>query len=89
MDASASTKPDADITNVFNLFFKVDNTEYPTPSNQKCTVIKYTKLPDFDFDSKGEAFTVVLFVFHGFLECMTVVSKGTYLFVVSLVYLSI
>lgn len=65
MDASASTKPDADINSVYGLFLKIDNTNYPTPLKQKSTVIKYTKLPDFEFDSKGK---VAYCCFsHGFL----------------------
>ncbi|XP_022832576.1 uncharacterized protein LOC111360700 [Spodoptera litura] len=51
MDASASTKPDADISNMYGFFLKIDDSNYAAPM-QKSTVTKYTKLPDFDFDSK-------------------------------------
>ncbi|KAJ8737718.1 hypothetical protein PYW08_000313 [Mythimna loreyi] len=53
MDASASTKPDATKTNVFNFYLNIDDISYSHPSKQKSSVIKYTKLPDFDFDSKA------------------------------------
>ncbi|KAF9804784.1 hypothetical protein SFRURICE_007687 [Spodoptera frugiperda] len=52
MDASASTKPDADINNMYGFFLKIDDSNYTAPIKQKSTVTKYTKLPDFDFDSK-------------------------------------
>lgn len=53
MDASASTKPDADNNSVYGFFFKLDD-NYPPQTKHKNTVVKYTKLPDFDFDSKGK-----------------------------------
>ncbi|CAH0703412.1 unnamed protein product [Spodoptera exigua] len=53
MDASASTKPDADISNLYGFFLKIDDSSYTAPIKQKSTVTKYTKLPDFDFDSKA------------------------------------
>lgn len=67
MDASASAKPDADTT-MFNFFININDIGYTTPLKQKSSVIKYTKLPDFDFDSKGKAVAVVIFfsLFHGF-----------------------
>ncbi|XP_075990797.1 uncharacterized protein LOC142986268 isoform X2 [Anticarsia gemmatalis] len=53
MDASASPKPDADINKVYGFFLKIEGNEYSAPPRQKSTVIKYTKLPDFDFDTKA------------------------------------
>lgn len=61
MDASASTKPDADNNTVYGFFLKIDD-NFPSQAKHKNTVIKYTKLPDFDFDSKGRT---VIFVFFG------------------------
>ncbi|CAB3225249.1 unnamed protein product [Arctia plantaginis] len=50
MDASESLKPDADIKNVFSFILNIDGKNYTTPIHQKSsTVIKYTKLPDFEF----------------------------------------
>ncbi|KAI8430760.1 hypothetical protein MSG28_000928 [Choristoneura fumiferana] len=47
MDASVSPRVDSDINDVF--FLKIEDSAYP---EKKRTVIKYTKLPDFDYDSK-------------------------------------
>lgn len=60
MDASASTKQGADVTNVFNYFLQLDDTKFSKPINYT-NVRKYTKLPDFDFDGIGEAVTVMFF----------------------------
>ncbi|XP_028177295.1 uncharacterized protein LOC114365047 [Ostrinia furnacalis] len=52
MDASASPRVDADINEVYGFFVKIENSSYSSPFKHKNTVIKYTKLPDFDFDSR-------------------------------------
>ncbi|XP_047040410.1 uncharacterized protein LOC124644848 isoform X1 [Helicoverpa zea] len=52
MDASASTKTDADKNAVYDFYLKIDGHNYPTQLKQKNTVTKYTKLPEFEFDSK-------------------------------------
>lgn len=48
MDASVSPRVDSDINDVF--FLKIEDSVYP---EKKRTVVKYTKLPDYDYDSKG------------------------------------
>lgn len=52
MDASASTKQ------VYSCFIKIDDMKYTKPIYHN-NVRKYTKLPDFDFDSVGEAVSIV------------------------------
>lgn len=53
MDASESLIPDADIKNVFSFILNIDAKNYSTPVQQKrSTVIKYTKLPDYEFGPK-------------------------------------
>ncbi|CAH0578079.1 unnamed protein product [Chrysodeixis includens] len=52
MDASASTKPDAD-NSVYDYFIKLDD-NYPPQTKHRNTIVKYTKLPDYDFDSKAK-----------------------------------
>ncbi|XP_026759842.2 uncharacterized protein LOC113518997 [Galleria mellonella] len=51
MDASASPQVDADFDKVYGFFLKIENSTFPT-AKQRNTVIKYTKLPEFEFDSK-------------------------------------
>lgn len=54
MDASASTEVNNSRFNeVCGLYFNVDNVILPTSLNRDKKVVKYTKLPEFDFDSKG------------------------------------
>lgn len=53
MDASASNRADVVNNDVYGFFLGIENTEFPTPIKQKSTIIKYTKLPEFDFESKG------------------------------------
>lgn len=53
MDASASPQLISDFDKVCGYFLKIENSDFPT-TKQKNTVIKYTKLPDFDFDSRGK-----------------------------------
>ncbi|KAJ0183778.1 hypothetical protein K1T71_000201 [Dendrolimus kikuchii] len=52
MEASASPKVDNNVNETCNFFFKIDNTAFLTPTKQNRTVIKYTKLPAYDLDSK-------------------------------------
>lgn len=58
MDASASPKVDLDI-NVCGFFVQLENAKFRPNMKQNNTIIKYTKLPDFDYDPKGKK-TVVL-----------------------------
>lgn len=51
MDASALSKPSIVNNKVYG-FFLIDGSHYSSPSHQKNTIIKYTKLPHFDFDEK-------------------------------------
>lgn len=52
VDATASPRVDAE-SEVYGFFLEIDNSSYSTPYKHKNSVIKYTKLPDFDFDSRG------------------------------------
>lgn len=54
MDASASNRAEVENNDVYGFFLKIENTDFPTPVKQKSTIIKYTKLPEFDFESKGK-----------------------------------
>ncbi|XP_013189030.2 uncharacterized protein LOC106133746 [Amyelois transitella] len=51
MDASASPQVNADLNGVYGFFLKIEDSSFPT-AKPKSTVIKYTKLPDFEFDRK-------------------------------------
>ncbi|XP_053623972.1 uncharacterized protein LOC128682933 isoform X2 [Plodia interpunctella] len=52
MDATASPQIDADINDVYGLFLKIENSNFRTVK-PRSTVIKYTKLPEFEYDRKG------------------------------------
>ncbi|KAM3969045.1 uncharacterized protein ACR2FA_003476 isoform 2-T2 [Aphomia sociella] len=52
MDASASPQVDADIDKVYGFYLKIENSTFPSPK-QRNTVIKYTKIPEFELDSKA------------------------------------
>lgn len=52
MDASASSR--SDHNDVVGLFLKLEKSDFPPSTKQRNTVIKYTKLPEFDIDPKGE-----------------------------------
>ncbi|XP_059046103.1 uncharacterized protein LOC131841783 isoform X2 [Achroia grisella] len=52
MDASASPQVNADFHKVYGFFLEIENSTFPS-SKQRNTVIKYTKLPEFGFDSKA------------------------------------
>ncbi|XP_049884950.1 uncharacterized protein LOC126379957 isoform X2 [Pectinophora gossypiella] len=49
MDASTSSKVDF---NLCSLFLQIKNSNFPVSVKPNNTVVKYTKLPDFDFDAK-------------------------------------
>ncbi|XP_022121212.2 uncharacterized protein LOC110997382 [Pieris rapae] len=48
MDASASLKKDAEIHNLCSFYVKIENA-FPTSVKQKSSIIKYTRLPEYDF----------------------------------------
>ncbi|XP_063633951.1 uncharacterized protein LOC134804718 [Cydia splendana] len=53
MDSPLSPNPDADINNVCSFYIKIENdVSCPSTLKTKSTLVKYTKLPDYDFDSK-------------------------------------
>ncbi|XP_013162316.1 PREDICTED: uncharacterized protein LOC106113840 isoform X2 [Papilio xuthus] len=53
MDDSISIKNDSEKLNTdFNLFFTVENCSFPSASKHKSTVIKYTKLPNFESEEQ-------------------------------------
>ncbi|XP_063546359.1 uncharacterized protein LOC134754166 [Cydia strobilella] len=53
MDSPLSPNPDADINNLRSFYFKIENdVSCPSTLKNKTTLVKYTKLPDYDFDSK-------------------------------------
>lgn len=52
MDATASPRVDANLNGVYGFYLQIENSTFQTPVKHKNTVIKYTKLPDFDVDSK-------------------------------------
>ncbi|XP_072931085.1 uncharacterized protein [Epargyreus clarus] len=52
MDAAASLKKDAEIDKVYDFFLKIENSAFPASIKQRHSVIKYTKLPDVDYDSR-------------------------------------
>ncbi|XP_048005926.1 uncharacterized protein LOC125241462 isoform X2 [Leguminivora glycinivorella] len=55
MDSPLSPNPDADINNMRSFYFKIENDmSCPSTLKNKTTLVKYTKLPDYDFDSKGK-----------------------------------
>ncbi|CAK1588222.1 unnamed protein product [Parnassius mnemosyne] len=54
MDDSSSLKTDhKELNAVFDFIHKLEKSTFSTTLQHKNTVIKYTKLPDFDFDSKA------------------------------------
>lgn len=64
MDASASPRVDADLDEVYGFFLHIENSTLASPFKHKNTVIKYTKLPDFDFDSKGNTKLFDIFFYN-------------------------
>lgn len=56
MDASASLKVDDDVKDAYAYYLKIENKDFPTPCKQRSTVIKYTKLPEFENYSQGMFF---------------------------------
>lgn len=54
MDAAASLKKDAEIDKVYDFFLKFENSAFPASIKQRHSVIKFTKLPDVDYDSRGK-----------------------------------
>ncbi|CAH0746031.1 unnamed protein product [Diatraea saccharalis] len=51
MDASASPTIDANLNGVYGIILHIENSPFPIATKNKNTVIKYTKLPNFDIDS--------------------------------------
>lgn len=51
MDAAASSKIDDDFNKLLDNYLKIDTDTFSTRSKQRRSVIKYTKLPDYDFNS--------------------------------------
>lgn len=59
MDDSIYLKKDSEKLNTeFNLFFTLENCSFPSTLKHKNTVIKYTKLPNFD--AEGMVFKLVI-----------------------------
>ncbi|CAH4038912.1 unnamed protein product [Pieris brassicae] len=50
MDASASLQKDAEIHNLCSLYVKIENA-FPISEKQKSSIIKYTRLPECDFNT--------------------------------------
>lgn len=55
MDATASFKNDAEFSNLCSFYVKIENA-FPFGDKQKKSVIKYTRLPEFDFSTIGNCF---------------------------------
>lgn len=60
MDAEASTGA---VNNIELYYLKFSDAEFPTPyKQQRGSVIKYTKIPDYDLESRGKL-CLCLFLF--------------------------
>lgn len=62
MEDSAAPKVENNVDQMSGYFIKIENTAFVTPTRQN-TIIKYTKLPEYELHSKGKRtlFTVLLF----------------------------
>lgn len=55
MDASASKEEDAEINKLLGLYMEIDKLSYPLHMKQSKSVVKYTRIPDFDTKSEGKS----------------------------------
>lgn len=53
MDASASNKTNPE-NNLYDLYLKIENPIYSARVPYNKPVVKYTRLPDFDLNTKGK-----------------------------------
>lgn len=55
MDASASPRVKTEFDKLYGFYMKLDNSTTPANYKQKNCVVKYTRLPDSDLNSRGKS----------------------------------
>lgn len=62
MDAKASKEEDAEINKLLSLYMEINNLSYPSlHMKQNKSVVKYTRIPDFDIKSDGKAIDIHIY----------------------------
>lgn len=61
MDATSPQVP-SEFNNMCNMIFETKNPSFTPTLVRKTTIVKYAKLPDYDFESKGKFISFICVV---------------------------
>lgn len=64
MDASTSPEVPSKFSDVCNLLFESKNKSFTPTLVRKNTIVKYAKLPDYDFNSKGKFYIIFMYIIY-------------------------
>lgn len=68
MDATTSPQVPSKFSDVCNLLYESKNKNFTPTLVRKNTIVKYAKLPDYDFNSKGKLFFISFICIIGILS---------------------